>query len=240
MKIQRAARAIAIGLILAITAVACSTTTSSAPAGQTTPTATGSMDHSSMTPTTDTIDAGASGLQQTLTDLFDSHVYLASIAISTGLNAGLDSKEFTAAAGALDQNSQDLAAAVGSVYGDDAGTQFLALWRKHIGFFVDYTAGKATGNEQMSAKALKSLDQYRQDFGAFIEAATEGNLSADATAEALQMHVNSLIDAIDLAVAGNTDVFAGIYTAAHEHMPATATALAGAIAAQMPEEFPTS
>ena len=236
MKIQRIARSVAVGLTLAVAAAACSTTTSSEPAAQATPPATSSMDHGTMT----TIDVGASGLQQTLTDLFDSHVYLASIAISTGLSAGLDSKEFAAAAGALDQNSQDLAAAVGSVYGDEAGTQFLALWRKHIGFFVDYTAGKATGDEQMASKALKSLDQYRQDFGAFIESATDGNLSADATAEALQMHVNSLIDAIDLAVAGNTDVFAAIYTAAHEHMPATATALAGAIAAQMPEQFPAS
>jgi hypothetical protein len=197
------------------------------------------MDHASMTGST-AIDAGASGLQQTMTDLLDSHVYLASIAISTGLTAGLDSKEFTAAAGTLDQNSQDLASAVGSVYGDDAGKQFLALWRKHIGFFVDYTAGKATGNEKMADKALKALDQYRQDFGAFIESATGGELSADAVAESLQMHVNALVDAIDLAVAGNPDVFDAIYTAAHEHMPSTATALAGGIAAQMPEQFPTS
>jgi hypothetical protein len=41
------------------------------------------------------------------------------------------------------------------------------------------------------------------------------------------MHVNALIDAIDLAVAGKTDVFDAIYTAAHVHMRETATALAG-------------
>jgi hypothetical protein len=92
----------------------------------------------------------------------------------------------------------------------------------------------------MAQKAMKELDNYRKDFGAFIESATGGELSADAVATSLQMHVNALIDAIDLAVAGKTDVFDAIYTAAHVHMPETATALAGGIAAQMPDTFPTS
>jgi hypothetical protein len=239
--IHRIARTIAIALSLAVVGAACvSTSSSDQSAPQAVAPASGSMDHSSMASGSDTIDAGASGLQQGLTDLLDSHVYLASIAISTGLNAGLDSKEFKAAAATLDQNSQDLASAVASVYGNDAGKQFLALWRKHIGFFVEYTQGKATGNDKMAQKALKELDSYRKDFGAFIESATGGELSADAVAKSLQMHVNALIDAIDLAVAGKTDVFDAIYTAAHVHMPETATALAGGIAAQMPDTFPTS
>ena len=239
---RKVTRAFAAGIVLAIAAAACSSTSSSTTTGpaassSTMPTATGSMDHP-MEPMA--INEGASGLQQTLTDLLGSHVYLASIAISTGLSAGLDSPEFAAAAGTLDQNSQDLAAAVGSVYGDDANKQFLALWRKHIGFFVDYTQGKATGDDQMATKALKALDGYRADFAAFIESATDGELPADATAAALQMHVNSLVDAIDAAVASKADVFDAIYAAATPHMKDTATALAGAIAAQMPEQFPTS
>jgi hypothetical protein len=104
----------------------------------------------------------------------------------------------------------------------------------------EQAAGKATGDQKMADGALKSLDRYRQDFGAFIESATGGELSADTVAESLQMHVNALVDAIDLALTGNTDVFDAIYTAAHEHMPETATALAGGIAAQMPEQFPKS
>jgi hypothetical protein len=186
------------------------------------------------------VDSAGSTLQQTLTDQLDGHVYLASIAISTGLNQGLDSPAFKAAAATLDQNSQDLAASIASVYGNDAGAQFLKLWRTHIGFFVDYTAAKASGDAKGATKALHELDQYRKDFGAFIASATDGQLSADATAEALQMHVTSLIDAIDAAVAGKTAVFGKIYQSATEHMPMTASALAGAIAAQMPEQFPTS
>lgn len=186
------------------------------------------------------LDEGAPALVQALTDQLDGHVYLASIAISTGLSAGLDSPEFKAAAATLDTNSQDLAASIESVYGADAGAQFLELWRKHIGFFVDYTAGTAGGDEKMAKKALDALDKYRQDFGAFIDSATGGELPADAVAESLQMHVDSLVAAIDSAVAGDPKVFDNIYEAATGHMPMTASALAGGIAAQMPEEFPTA
>ena len=51
------------------------------------------------------------------------------------------------------------------------------------------------------------------------------------------MHVNSLIEAVDAAIGGDTSVFDKLYTAAHEHMPMTAAALAGAIVAQSPDKF---
>ncbi|MCA1726628.1 MAG: hypothetical protein LC722_02935 [Actinobacteria bacterium] len=180
---------------------------------------------------------GAPSLVQTLTDLLDSHVYMASIAVVTGLTNGLDSPAFAASAEALDTNSQDLAAAIESVYGADAGAQFLKLWRAHIGFFVQYTEGKATKDDAKAEEALTKLQNYKEDFAAFLESATGGKLPADAAAEALQMHVDSLIEAIDAAVAGDPSVFAKVYTAASHHMPQTASALAGAIVAQFPEKF---
>ena len=130
--------------------------------------------------TTAGLDEGAAALSQTLTDLLDSHVYLASIAVYTGLTAGLDSPEFEAAAATLDQNSQDLAGAIESVYGAEAGDAFLKLWRQHIGFFVDYTAGKATKDDAKANKALKALENYKKDFSEFLDTATGGELPADA------------------------------------------------------------
>lgn len=234
MKRSTIGRILAGIVVLGLLGAACSTSDDAASSDATTPTkAPASMRSVAL-------DEGAIALQQGLTSLLDGHVYLASIAISTGLATGLDSREFQAAATTLDRNSQDLADAIGSVYGEDAGQQFLKLWRAHIGFFVDYTEGKATGNEKQAKQALAKLDDYRQDFGAFIDSATEGNLPADAVASSLQMHVNRLVKAIDQAVAGDPMVFDSIYTAAKDHMPMTASALAGGIAAQMPEEFPTA
>ena len=185
-----------------------------------------------------TPDSGASELRAGLTSLLQEHVYLAGIAVANGVGNGLDSAQFKAAAGTLDDNSVALADAIGSVYGDDAGKQFLALWRKHIGFFVDYTMAKATKDKPRSAKAKTALDGYRTDFGAFIASANP-NLPADAVAEELKPHVQSLFDAIDAVVAGKANAFDKLEAAAG-HMPMTAKVLAGGIAKQFPDKFPSS
>ena len=184
------------------------------------------------------IDTDAAKLVQGLTDLLDSHVFLAGIAVEQAVITGdPNSAQFKAAAATLDSNSQDLAAAIESVYGADAADQFLELWRAHIGMFVDYTVGGLTGDKAMQKKAGKELDQYRQDFGAFIDTATNGELPKAAVADALQMHVDSLVQAVDAAIAGDPKVFDLLYAAAHEHMPMTASALAGGIIAANPDKF---
>lgn len=184
-----------------------------------------------------TVDSPAAELNQSLTYLLTEHEYLAGIAVAMGVTHGLDSGEFEAAAGALDENSQDLADAVGSVYGEAGGDQFLELWRAHIGFFVDYTEGVATGNERKATKARKALDGYREDFGAFIESATEGGLPKDAVAEALDPHVKRTIAAIDAVLGERGGNPFSLLKKAAEHMPHISTALAGAITAQFPEKF---
>jgi hypothetical protein len=87
----------------------------------------------------DTPTAGtrAAGLRATLNTLFQEHVYLA--AAATGAALGGRDEEFKAAAGALDGNSVAIGRAIGTVYGTDAEKAFLPLWRRHIGFAVDYT-----------------------------------------------------------------------------------------------------
>ena len=183
-------------------------------------------------------DSGASALRSTLTAALQEHVYLAGIAINTGVGSGLDSKEFKAAAGTLDTNSKALADAIGGVYGDEAGEQFLALWRDHIGFFVAYTKAKAEGDEKAADKARADLDGYRKEFGAFLASANP-NLTADAVAEELVPHVDSVFTTIDSVVAKKADVFDNLAEAA-SHMPNTANVLAGAIAKQYPDKFPAA
>ena len=112
----------------------------------------------------------------------------------------------------------------------------MKLWRAHIGFFVNYTLGQATGDKAMARSAEKDLDGYRADFGALIEGATEGGLTQDQVADALAPHVKSTIAAIDSVVAGRTDAFDKLQSAA-SHMPHIASALAGAIVAQFPDKF---
>ncbi|MEP7060593.1 MAG: copper amine oxidase, partial [Actinomycetota bacterium] len=225
-------RIVALSALAALVAgVACTSNSGSS----STPT-TGSGGAATTAPAAADIATGASALRATLSTQLQEHVYLAGIATGAALQDGPTSPAFKAAAGALDLNSQDLAASVGSVYGDAAGKTFLALWRKHIGFFADYAVGLATKDKAMATKALKDLDGYRADFGAFLESATGGILSKDAVATELKGHVETLSAAIAAQAAGDPKAFDLLRTAAM-HMPMTADVLAGAFVQQFPDKF---
>ena len=86
----------------------------------------------------------ASDLRAGWNALLAEHVYLAAAATNAAL--GGRQAEFEAAATALDANSKDIAVSLGAVYGKPAEDAFLPLWRKHIGFVVDYTTGLAANS----------------------------------------------------------------------------------------------
>ena len=171
-------------IIIVLALTACQMPAQPAPA--TTPTPTPAAPAAAMT---------AGTLRAALDKLLGEHVLLAASATNAALH-GRDA-EFKAAAATLDGNSQDLAATIGSVYGDAAGKAFLPLWRKHIGFFVDYTNGVAKGDKAMQAKAIADLTQYAEDFGAFLESANP-NLPKAAVVSLLVPHVQTLTAVIDV------------------------------------------
>jgi len=210
---------------LTITATACSSnsTSSDKPGAAPTTAAAAALKGSAA------VNAPASELRAGLTYLLTEHVYLAGIAIQQAVKDGGDlTKPGTKAAVAdLDANSVALSKAVGSAY-PAAEKPFLASWRQHIGFFVDYTLGKATKNAAKVAQAKKELDGYRTNFGQLINSVVP-QLPADAVATELKPHVASLFVAINDVVTGSPSTFADLTTAAG-HMPGTAKILAGGIA----------
>jgi hypothetical protein len=141
----------------------------------------------------------ASTLRANLTRMFNDHVYRAGIAVFTAYTAegGLDSAAFKAAAAALDANSVELSKAVGSVAGAKNEKVFLEQWRSHIGDFVNYAKGEATGDQDLVTKSLNNLDGYRTAAGAFFDKITGGALPAAAIAEDLKGHIETLAGAID-------------------------------------------
>jgi hypothetical protein len=176
----------------------------------------------------------ANDLRVALNGLLSEHVTLAAAATQAALRGR--KSEFESAAGALDQNSQDLAGAIGSVYGKDAGDAFLPLWRKHIGFVVDYATAKATGSKKKQDKAVQDLLQYTQDFGAFLNSAAPA-LPKDAVAELVKGHIVSLKEVIDAQAARNYKLAYEKLRAASHHMQMIGDPLADAIAAQFPDKF---
>lgn len=177
---------------------------------------------------------GAGDLRVALNAKLGEHALLALSATDAALR-GSDA-EFQAAAAALDENSVALSAAIGSVYGADAGDAFLALWRTHIGFFVDYTTGVATNDQAMKDQAVADLTGYIGDFSSFLAGANP-NLTEDAVAGLLGPHVGTLAAAVDAQAAGDYTTAYAKVREAYAHMQMIADALANAIALQFPENF---
>ena len=195
-----------------------------------------SMDDMEHSPST---DDGASTLRAGLTSLLQEHLYLAAITLETAVDAGgdLEDPAVAAAAATLDENSVALADAVGSVAGPDNREAFLGLWREHIGFFVDYTLGKATGDDAAVEQAKQDLNGYKVASAAFFEDITGGAVTADQVEAALAPHTVTTFAAIDALVAGEAETFT-LVRAAGQEMPPIATALSGAIVAALPDQFP--
>jgi outer membrane lipoprotein SlyB len=176
----------------------------------------------------------AGELKTTLNTLLQEHVYLATGA--TGAALGGRQAEFQAAAAALDGNSQDIAKAIGAVYGADAGTAFLGLWRRHIGFVVDYTTGLATKDVAKQRQAVTALLGYTQEFAAFLSGANP-NLPKDAVAELVKTHILTLKDVIDAQATMDPQKAWAALRMAGMHMSMIANPLADAIVKQFPSRF---
>ena len=231
-------RLAAVGTVLSIAVAACGPAGSGAASPSATAitktTAAATAAATVATSATATSMTKSADLRVALNVLLMDHVYLASAATNQAL-LGNDAG-FKAAAATLDKNTVGLGDAIGSVYGDGARTAFLALWRKHIGFFVDYTMGAAAKDRAKMAKAKTDLDGYRADFDAFITGANP-NLPKGAVAELLVTHVSSLFAVID-AQAAKDPTFIDKIKVSAAHSQKIADPLAGAISKQFADKFP--
>ena len=185
---------------------------------------------SSIAPATDT---KAAGLRVVLNNLEAQHVDLASAATRAGFDG---SPMFEASAGALDQNSVALSKAIGSVYGAEAETKFLEIWRSHITFFVNYTVAAKGGDKAGMDKAVSDLNGYVSAISDLLGGAT--GLPKDAVASLITEHVGLLKSTVDKHGAGD---YAGSYAAQQQTRDQITTkiadTLAGAIVKQNPGKF---
>lgn len=188
------------------------------------------MDHGSMS----SASTPAADLRATLDRLLGEHVILA----TTATGAALDGRgeAFEAAAASLGDNSQDIADALASVYGEKAGEAFLPLWETHIGFVVNYTQATATGDTAAQEKAVNDLLGYADDFGAFMNSANP-DLPKEAVAKMVRKHVVTLKAVIDAQAERNWMEAHAAQREAYAHMSGMAEALADAIVQQFPEAF---
>lgn len=175
----------------------------------------------------------AAELRSSLNAILQEHVNLASAATGAALDGR--NEEFAAAAAALDANSVDLAKMIGVAYGPAAEEAFLPGWRRHIGFFVDYTNGAATRDEAKKAKAKADLAIYAQELATLFNAAN--GLPHDTLVEIVGGHVDSLTAVIDAQAAGDDAKAFVLQREAASHMSHFADPLTEATVKKFPEKF---
>lgn len=176
----------------------------------------------------------AADLRATLVSFGTEHMDLTYGAISSALQG---SKSAEADKADLIKNGKDLSAAVGSIYGEEAGKTFESVWTLHLVQFVNYAVAGSTGDEAGKAAALATIDSdYTKPLAAYLAKANP-NLPEDVLYSALKEHVDMTAVMIDDQVKGD-------YTAATEqrdngvkHLEGLFSTLAGGIVKQFPEKF---
>lgn len=179
-------------------------------------------------------DTKAADLRALLNNLESDHVDLASAAVRDGFDGA---PSFQASAAALGKNTDDISAAIASVYGDEAGAKFKEIWASHIGFFVDYTVAAKKGDTAGMDKAVQNLNGYVEAISTFLSGANP-NLPKEAVAQLVTEHVGLLKKAVDTYGAGD---YTGSYAAQAEARTQITTkiadTIAGAIVKQSPDKF---
>ena len=173
-------------------------------------------------------------LRSTLDTVLGEHVALlaeAGAAQVAGQAAGVKA----ASDRLLGKNSSDLATAFGSIY-PDAQATFLALWQKHITFFLDYAAAAAKNDAAGKKKAVDQLNAYAATFAAFLNG-QNSLLTKDGVTSLFKEHATTVLAVIDAEAAKDDAKADTALVAAYSHMDMIGKAIAVAIRTQHPEKL---
>lgn len=174
-------------------------------------------------------------LQSALSRLLAEHMGL----MVEAMRAAEDSApEFASAAQSLNANSQDLAAAIGALYGQAAARQFLQLWAGHVENLIAYARAARQHDAAGQATATQALGTYAERLAGFLAAATSGRLPATQLSGAITMHDSDLVQQADAYVAANFDQAQELASSGYRHMfdlaQSLALAIGNTVAARLP------
>ncbi len=165
--------------------------------------------------------------------LLGEHLVVAAEAMRAGL---AERPDMAASAASLDANGKDLAAAIGRIFGADAGSAFDELWGRHITTYLAYIEAVREGDGAARADALASLHTYHTALAEFLNAAIPALSVADLEAM-ISHHVTALINQVDAAAAGDHERTVAVTREAYAQMFEVGDALGTAIADQFPDRF---
>jgi hypothetical protein len=137
----------------------------------------------------------------------------------------------------LSTNTSDLVGVVKSAHGLDAARRFKELWTEHNLALIRYAEALAANDDSAEQANEERLDEYRKQFGSFMESATKNKVKAGPVAHALKTHISQLTRQVHAYADGDYAAAYRLERAAFEHMFPTGKVLAGGLLAHSPGEF---
>jgi hypothetical protein len=175
----------------------------------------------------------ATDLQFTLDRLLAEHVALTGVALEKQVD---NAPDYQAVVLADQQNGQQLGDFIGTLYGGDVEGAFLGAWQAHLQGYADYTQGLLNDDMAFEQQGQATLQAYVETESSLLANAT--GLSVDVLASDFNTHVQQTIAFVNAYVAQD---YATMYQGASQaidHMFMMGNMLAGAISAQLPQQFP--
>ena len=178
----------------------------------------------------------AGDFRSTVNRIAAEHFALAQLSMTKGYNG---SEDFDFADWAQDQNTEEFRAALSSVYGEEASSQFVELWNnEHISVQGDLATAAAADDQPAVEEATTMLTStFATDLGTFLNSATEDRMPLDETIAGVEAHETSVVDAFQQYVSGDYAASYESYRAGYVIMFDIGKGLSGAIVDQFPENF---
>lgn len=179
--------------------------------------------------------APAADLRVGMNGLLREHVS-SSLAVTRNVASEAPQQEVDASIVAQMANAGEIAAAIGSVYGEDAEKQITEMFVEHIEESNNYAKAVAAGDEQAKAASLMELKEYLTEISAFFSGAID-NLPQDTVYGLLEEHETLLNDSVEAYEAGDYKKSYGLERKALTQVSGIADALAGGVVATNPGKF---
>jgi hypothetical protein len=174
-------------------------------------------------------------LRSQLGELLAEHAVLIE---DTTRAAASNTPDFAAAGDEMNANTQDISAAIGTLFSASAGKQFQGMWASHVDALVSYGAATAAQDRGRQQAAKIRLATFETQMSTFLGGATNHKLTDAQYAAALRDHDQMLMQHADAYAAKDYVKAHDIGYDTYNHMFELARTLADAFGESVAEKLP--
>ncbi|GAK02185.1 hypothetical protein JCM19037_402 [Geomicrobium sp. JCM 19037] len=177
----------------------------------------------------------AGNLRSDASNLVAEHFALATLSMSKEFK---EREDLDFVSWAEDENTADLKATIASVYGEEGGEQFEQIWQgNHILAQSEYVVAAKNNDDAAKEEAENKLSMFADEFGMFLDTATEGILPAADATELVNVHESQVLGTFDYYAAGDYTSSFDTFREGYAFTFDIGAGLADAIVTQHPDMF---